>query len=118
MPFFNGIIMKDKGLAKRIIEFEDYTSPLFIDLTEKPEKALDFVHRRNTHVITNAGSERPMSKENHKRLHKQLPLPVKEKLFNNISKRMSTKDGRPGNMSTQAIGDIRSYFFKTIVELF
>ena len=34
MPFFNGIIQKDKKLAVRIIEYEDYTSPLFIDLCE------------------------------------------------------------------------------------
>ena len=35
MPFFNGILRKDKSTAIRIIEYEDYTSPLFIDLTEK-----------------------------------------------------------------------------------
>ena len=35
MPFFNGIIRKDKPTAVRIIEFEDYESPLFIDLTER-----------------------------------------------------------------------------------
>lgn len=35
MPFFNGIVTKDYDTAKRIIEYEDYTSPLFIDLTKK-----------------------------------------------------------------------------------
>ena len=49
MPFFNGIIKKDKHVAVRIIEFEDYQSPLFIDLTERdPSKVFSFVNRKNS----------------------------------------------------------------------
>ena len=56
MPFFNGIVKRDKATAIRIIEFEDYASPLFIDLTEdEPAKQFTFVNRKNSQVITNAG---------------------------------------------------------------
>ena len=56
MPFFNGIVKRDKATAIRIIEFEDYASPLFIDLTEdEPSKQFTFVNRKNSQVITNAG---------------------------------------------------------------
>jgi len=57
MPFFNGIILRDYETAKRIIEYEDYTSPLIIDLTKtkKDEEHLQFhfVNRKNQQVITN-----------------------------------------------------------------
>ena len=36
MPFFNGIIAAGLKKAIHIIEFEDYPSPLFIDLTKCP----------------------------------------------------------------------------------
>ena len=56
MPFFNGIIKEDKRCAIRIIEFEDYQSPLFIDLTERdPAKVFTFVNRKNSQQITNQG---------------------------------------------------------------
>ena len=48
MPFFNGIVKDDFPTAKRIIEYEDYTSPLFIDVTEKDQqKVFSFVNRKN-----------------------------------------------------------------------
>jgi len=48
MPFFNGIVKDDYATAKRIIEFEDYTSPLFIDLTAAEYKdQFHFVNRKN-----------------------------------------------------------------------
>ena len=46
MPFFNGIVKKDKLTAIRIIEFEDYASPLFIDLTE--DEPFTFINRKNS----------------------------------------------------------------------
>ena len=48
MPFFNGIVRDDYETAKRIIEYEGYTSPLFVDLTEKdPVKQFHFVNRKH-----------------------------------------------------------------------
>ena len=56
MPFFNGIVKRDKALAMKIIEYEDYTSPLFIDLTEKtPDKQFHTLIRRNTQSTSNNG---------------------------------------------------------------
>ena len=34
MPFFNGIVSRDYEFCKKIIEYEDYTSPLFVDVTK------------------------------------------------------------------------------------
>ena len=48
MPFFNGIVKDDFPTAKRIIEYEDYTSPLFIDVTQKDQQnVFSFVNRKN-----------------------------------------------------------------------
>ena len=56
MPFFNGIVKADYKKAKEIIEFEDYTSPLFIDLTESDiNRKFHFVNNKNTQVISNQG---------------------------------------------------------------
>ena len=133
MPFFNGIIKKDKPTAVRIIEYEDYTSPLFIDLTDA-NRQFHFVNRQNTRLISNNGASQPaqFTQEEQKRLRKQLPGPVRDKLKTNIDRRIrldesqqqmktcySTQTGNAqGSLSEAAIGDIRSYFFKAIVELF
>ena len=63
MPFFNGIIKQDLPLAQRIIEFEGYTSPLFIDLTAKndPEKFFSFISSRNVQVNSNTGASKNMN---------------------------------------------------------
>jgi len=56
MPFFNGIVKADYKKAKEIIEFEDYTSPLFIDLTESDkDRMFHFVNNKNSQVISNQG---------------------------------------------------------------
>ena len=99
MPFFNGIVRRDKPTAVRIIEYEDYQSPLFIDLTERdPAKTFTFVNRKNSQSISNTGVSRQLgpggsapgqlSKSEQKRIDKQLPTPVREKLRNLIEKRI------------------------------
>ena len=51
MPFFNGIKAADYECAKRIIENEDYTSPLFIDVSTRRQDdehpQFHFVNRKN-----------------------------------------------------------------------
>lgn len=59
MPFFNGIVKKDYKKAKEIIEYENYNSPLFIDLTTSDKNAMfHFVNRKNQQVISNQGVAR------------------------------------------------------------
>ena len=96
MPFFNGIVKEDFGCAKRIIEYEDYTSPLFIDVTTKdPSQVFTFVNRKNQQVISNQGVARPLGSNpgagvttweefERRRLDKSLPSAVREKLRKKI----------------------------------
>ena len=94
MPFFNGIVRKDKDLAIRIIEFEDYPSPLFIDLTaEEPSKMFHFINRnqKNQNIINSQGLICNKNNQNDfemRRLSKHLPCSVKDKLKSKIEKRL------------------------------
>jgi len=94
MPFFNGIVRKDKDLAIRIIEFEDYPSPLFIDLTaEEPSKMFHFInrHKKKQNLITSQGiicNKTNQSDLEMRRLSKHLPCSVKDKLKSKIEKRL------------------------------
>ena len=92
MPFFNGIVKQDRQTAESIILYEDYPSPLFIDLTETdPSKQFTFVTRKNSQTISNQGvvtSASDYQRQQQKRLDKQLPAPLKEKLKQVIEKRI------------------------------
>ena len=137
MPFFNGIVKKDKHMAEHIIEYEDcHPSPLFIDISERsdPNKMYHFVNLSDTTMISTTGISLRASSGNNeqRRLAKQLPAKIRSYLKDVIELRISLDMERKDisrkplseqnlikfELSTECIGDIRQQFFKVIVALF